>query len=299
MSDAGNGRRATRTEPYEALATFAVDLARLAGEHIEQSLDRTIVVEYKDAPTLEHGPMDAVTDLDRAIEADLVERIRRAFPEHGVVGEEGTRAFPPGCEYVWALDPIDGTQNFVNGLPIYSASIGLLHRGQPVAGAIWGSCSHRLHAGVYHAHLGGGLRFDGADVRTARPSTGKLRGLGAMPHDEDQRVHVGAHEPPSDHRMPWDRRHIGSGALEAAFLAAGIFESAFNSGPRSWDIAAGALLVQCAGLGIWHLRDGAWQPLEHFGETPEAIADWRYPVLMASSAAYAYQTAASEPPTQS
>ncbi len=272
---------------YDAYGTFAVELARLAGELIERSLDTEIKVDYKDRATAKHGPMDAVTDLDLEIEHQLVERIRKAFPDHAILGEEGTRHFPDGAEYLWALDPIDGTQNFVNGLPIFSASVGLLRRGRPVAGAIWGASSHRLRPGVYHAHQGSALRFDGIDVTTARPSTGKVRGLGAMPHDEDQRIEVGSGTPSSDHWLPWDRRHIGSGALEAAFLAAGILESAFNTGPRSWDIAAGAILVQAAGRGIWHLRDGEWRPLEVFAETAQEIADWQYPVLMATDAAYA------------
>jgi myo-inositol-1(or 4)-monophosphatase len=273
-------------ERYDAFGTFAVELARLAGERITRSLDTEIVIEYKDEGTSPLGPKDVVTNLDREIEEELAQRIRTAFPDHGIIGEEGTRDCPGGCEYVWLLDPIDGTQNFVNGLPIFSTSVGLVRQGRPVAGAIWGASSHRLRAGVYHAHLGSGLRFDGIEVTTARPSRGKRRGLGAMPHDEDQRVHLGTGEY-SDHSLPWDRRHIGSGALEAAFLAAGILESAFNTGPRSWDIAAGALLVQEAGRGIWHQRGAEWLPLDVFAETPEAIAQWKFPVLMATSAAYA------------
>jgi myo-inositol-1(or 4)-monophosphatase len=62
---------------------------------------------------------------------------------------------------VWAIDPIDGTTNFVNGFPLFAASIGMLHRGCPVVGAIWCSTSYALRAGVYHARAGGALRFEG------------------------------------------------------------------------------------------------------------------------------------------
>jgi myo-inositol-1(or 4)-monophosphatase len=276
---------------YAALGAFAVELARYAGERVERTLDTEIQVTYKDKVISERGPIDVVTNLDRELEAELVERIHDGFPDHAILGEEGTRHFPDGAEYLWALDPIDGTQNFVNGLPIFSCSVALLRHGEPVAGAIWGASSHRLRPGVYHAHRGSALRFDGEDIVTARASRGKVRGLGAMPHDQDQRVHLDGRTPPSDHALPWDRRHIGSGALEAAFVAAGVLESAFNTGPRSWDIAAGALLVRAAGRGIWHLRDGEWRPLERFAETPQEIADWQYPVLMATDAAYAQQLA--------
>lgn len=271
------------------LGAFAVELARIAGERIEQTLDRQIEVTYKDDPLAEYGPRDVVTNVDRELEVELAERIHEAYPDHAILGEEGTRYFPDGAEYLWALDPIDGTQNFVNGLPIFSSSIALLCHGRPVAGAIWGASSHRLCPGVYHAHEGSRLLFNGVEVVTARPSTGKVRGLGAMPHDQDQRVHIDGTTPSTDHHLPWDRRHVGSGALEAAFLAAGVLDSAFNTGPRSWDIAAGALLVRAARRGVWHLRDGQWRPLDRFEGTPRDVADWQYPVLMATDIAYERQ----------
>lgn len=280
---------AHRESTDRALEAFAADLARLAGEVIQRSLDREIVVDYKDL-TGPAAPTDAVTDADREIEAILVDRIREAFPDHAVLGEEGTRVFPAGFEYCWTIDPIDGTQNFVNGLPFYSSSVAVLHHGQPVAGAIWGASTHRLNPGVYHARSHGPLMFNGMEAGPARPSRGKHLGLGAMPHDEDQHLHP-QHAATSqyEHRLPWDRRHVGSGALEAAFVAVGVFESAYNTGPRAWDIAAGALLVEAGGRHIWTPGpDGAgWDPLTSFGATEEEITDWRRPVLIASDAAYA------------
>lgn len=287
-STEGQGAREdAAAPPYHALEVFAVDLARVAAAEIERSLDREIDVSYKDM-TGPFAPTDAVTNMDREIEEILAARIREAFPDHAVLGEEGTRFFPDGFEYSWMLDPIDGTQNFVNGLPVYSASIGVLRHGKPVAGAIWGASTHRLGPGVYHARSGGPLSFNSFPISgSARPARGRVRGLGAMPHDEDQHLRSGAAHQQTEYRLPWDRRHIGSGALEAAFVAAGIFESAFNTGPRVWDIAAGALLVQAGGRHIWTTEDGDWTPLTSFGETAEELQMWRRPVLMATDAAYA------------
>lgn len=279
----------TDSDAYRDLETFTAELAHLAGEYIERSLDRQIEVNYKDL-TGPAAPTDAVTDADHEVERVLVERIRAAFPEHAILGEEGTQIFPEGFEYAWAIDPIDGTQNFVNGLPFYSCSIAVLRRGEPVAGAIWGASTHRIGAGVYHARAYGPLSFNGQPVGVARPSTGKRLGLGAMPHDEDQHLHPGAaSRSQAEQRLPWDRRHVGSGALEAAFVAIGIFESAFNTGPRIWDIAAGALLVEAGGRHVWTpAEDGqGWEPLNAFGTTEDELVTWRRPVLMASDAAYA------------
>src|SRR3546814_11843596 len=86
------------------------------------------------------------------------------------------------------IDPIDGTQNFVNGLPIYSSSIAVLRHGQPVAGAIWGASTHRLSPGIYHSRSGGPLSFNNMSLGIARPTRGQRRGLGAMPPDEDQHL---------------------------------------------------------------------------------------------------------------
>ncbi|MGE3960058.1 MAG: inositol monophosphatase [Dehalococcoidia bacterium] len=285
MTGAGASPETSR-QSIHALEAFAVDLARVAGNAVERSLDAEIDVAYKDL-TGPMAPTDAVTNVDREIEEVLVERIREAFPDHAILGEEGTQHFPAGFEYAWMIDPIDGTQNFVNGLPIYSASIGVLHHGRPVAGAIWGASTHRLGPGVYHARAGGPLMLNSDPVEGARSARGRLRGLGAMPHDEDQHLRPGAAQPQTEYRLPWDRRHVGSGALEAAFVAAGVFESAFNTGPRVWDIAAGALLVQAGGRHIWTVEDGEWIPLTSFGATAEELAMWRRPVLMATDAAYA------------
>lgn len=271
---------------YLALEAFAIQLAHVAGELIQRSLDREVEVDYKDL-TGPMAPTDAVTDEDRAIEQELVSRIRDAFPDHAILAEEGTHVFPEGFEYAWMIDPIDGTQNFVNGLPIFSSSIAVLRNGEPVAGAIWGASSHRLRPGVYHARSGGPLAFNNVPFNVGRPTQGKRRGLGAMPHDEDQHLQPGVLAPQTGHRLPWDRRHIGSGALEAAFVAAGVLESAFNTGPRIWDIAAGALLVEAGGRHIWVTDNGHWEPLTSFGTTEEELVSWRRPVLMASDAAYA------------
>ncbi|MYI82359.1 MAG: hypothetical protein F4056_03295 [Chloroflexi bacterium] len=96
-------------------------------------------------------------------------------------------------EFVWVLDPVDGTANFVNGFPLFASSIGVLRRGRPVVGAIWCSTSHALRPGVYHAQEGGPLCFEGEPAPLGRPSVGVKRRLGASPgraHGRMQRLHT-------------------------------------------------------------------------------------------------------------
>src|SRR5690606_36915658 len=108
-------------------------------------------------------------------------------------------------DFVWAIDPIDGTTNFVNGFPIFGASIGVLYRGVPIAGAIWSSLTHTLSAGVYHARRGGPLSFDGSAIKAARNPDVRRRLAGAAVIGPD--------------RGRWDFRKTGSAAVECALVA--------------------------------------------------------------------------------
>jgi hypothetical protein len=95
-----------------------------------------------------------VSEVDRATEILVRARLAERFPQHDIIGEELDERPGRGADFVWAVDPIDGTANFINGFPLFAASIGLLYRGYPLVGAIWCSTSHTLQSGVYHAHCG-------------------------------------------------------------------------------------------------------------------------------------------------
>ncbi|HRC63395.1 MAG TPA: inositol monophosphatase family protein, partial [Dehalococcoidia bacterium] len=144
----------------EEIEAVAVELAHLAGAEIDSALGREIVVEYKSASKKGNvEPTNPVSEVDHAVEALVRERLALRFPGHGIIGEEVELQPDPTRDFVWVIDPVDGTTNFVNGFPLFAASIGVLHRGVPVAGAIWCSTGHELRSGVYHARAGGPLRF--------------------------------------------------------------------------------------------------------------------------------------------
>ena len=257
----------------------ALDLARLAGERIAATLEREIVVEYKDEARGGRAPADPVSDVDRAIEALLRERIAARCPGHAAIGEERDDDGASGREYVWVLDPVDGTSNYVNGFPLFACSIGVLHRGRPAAGAIWCSTGHALRPGVYHARRGGALRFEGGALPDGRPGAGVSRRLAAAPGGAPGRMRA------------LDTRVTGSAALECAFVAAGIFQSAFFGAPGIWDVAAGVCLARAAGRAALTRDSGGWRPLERFDPPPAAIGkpapglrDWRQPLILGTEA---------------
>jgi myo-inositol-1(or 4)-monophosphatase len=256
----------------------AVEFAQLAGEEIVRALSRTLEVRYKSGPAGSVSLKDPVSEVDHEVERLIRLRLAETFPEHDIVGEEVEERTGREHDVVWVIDPIDGTTNFVNGFPLFAASIGVLCRGQPVAGALWCSTGHLLRHGVYHARLGAPLRFDGEPLE-ARRNLAVRRGL------------VGEPEATSGGDLPWDTRKTGSAAIECAFVAAGLLEVARFERPNVWDVGGGVALVRAAG-GEVRTRTGAgWVPLDRFeasrsGEdAPADLRGWRQPVIVGERSA--------------
>ena len=153
------GRRLRRACSARSRA-LAVELARLAGAEIVNSLGKLLAVRYKGAPEQEQRWRDPVSEVDGRVEQLIRARLAERFPGHDILGEESEERPGRGHDFIWAVDPIDGTTNFINGFPAFAASIGVLHKGQPIVGALWCASTHALRAGVYHAHRGGPLHFD-------------------------------------------------------------------------------------------------------------------------------------------
>ena len=241
----------------ETIEALAVELARAAGEQAQQALEREIAVDYKPDAKGKESTHDPVSEVDRAVEDLVRRRVGERFPGHGIVGEELDEHPSPDDEYVWVIDPIDGTANFVNGFPLFAVSIGVLHRGRPVAGAVWCGATHALRPGVYHAHAGGPLRLDGVAVSAGR-ATAVKRHLAAAPGGS------------SGGTKQWDHRVTGSIAIEAALVAAGVFVAATFWAPRIWDVAGGVVLIRAAGREVWARGPAGWTPFERFAP-PERL----------------------------
>lgn len=242
------------TRPRAGLSgieTVAVELAALAGAEISRTFGSILAVRYKTgAEGGEISLRDPVSEVDGRIEQLIRARIAERFPEHDVIGEEMKDRLGRDHKYLWVIDPIDGTTNFVNGFPIFAASIGVLHEGRPVAGALWCSMSHALRAGVYHASEDSPLRFDGDEVTPkANPAVRRrLAGVPAM-READER---------------WETRKTGSAAVECALVAAGLLQVARFASPNLWDVAGGLALVRAAGCEVRRRDGGRWVAMHAF-----------------------------------
>lgn len=261
------------------IEALAVELAALAGREITAAFGTIFTVRYKTGPSDAASLRDPVSEIDRKVEIMIRERLAARFPDHGIIGEELAERPGRNSDVVWAVDPIDGTTNFVNGFPLFAASIGVLQRGRPVAGAVWCSVSHALRAGVYHARESGRLRFDGEDV-TPKINAAVLRRLAGVP------VVANTDE------AGWETRKTGSAALECALVAAGLLEVARFAAPNIWDVAGGLALVRAGGGEAREYDGERWSPMERFtplardGEKPD-LRFWRRAMVVGTPAAVA------------
>ncbi len=209
----------------------AIDAAKQAG---------TILASYFEEIGLEREiKEDAsfVTKADKEAEALIVSLIQKRFPEHGIVGEEGSNV-NPGAEYQWILDPLDGTSNFVNGIPIFAVSIAIAHAGLPIVGVVYNPITNSL----YVAEKGKGTTYNG---RPARVSAQKAdEGVVSFGPGKKERQRMRTLLANSSEHF---KSFLGGTALELAYIARGGTEGFICLGLSPWDYAAGRLLVTEAG----------------------------------------------------
>jgi myo-inositol-1(or 4)-monophosphatase len=214
---------------------WIVERAEAAGQAALAALP-SMASEVKPDSTL-------VTNIDRMVETRLREEIAARFPQHGFFGEEYGRAGTE-AEFVWAIDPIDGTANMVHGLPAWAVSVGLLRAGRPVAGVV----HLPLLGETYAAAAGGGAALNGRPIRAAD--------LAALRRDDT--IGIGSE---AIHRVDLTRfisrqRNFGAVAVHLAYTARGALRGNVSGEDKLWDIAAGLLIALEAGCRAEWLTGG-------------------------------------------
>ena len=269
------------------IESAAAEFARGAGDLLAGHFGKTISVEYKDK-----AQQDPVTAADKETQSYLERRIAERFPTHGILGEEddasadGDTVAP---DYLWVLDPLDGTTNFMNGLPVYASSIGVLHRGIPVAGAVYIPWPTETGSGiVVHCRAGGGAFADGEPINVYE--TERLRGdrLVGLPGSFGASTRMGK----GLKGQPLGQLRVtGSIAYELAMTAMGVLQFAVIGAPRMWDMLGGAVAVQEAGGTVMTRLSGRkqWHPMDSlvptWEEKPPTMADlrkWVAPLVAAN-----------------
>ena len=238
--------------------TVAVAAAKDAGALLRERLTRPRAVQRK-------GVVDLVTDADRASEALIAGRIRDAFPDHRILGEEGARGAHEvqgtGPEsvlapYRWLIDPLDGTTNYAHAFPHFAVSIGLERAGTPLLGVVYDPTRDEL----FVAERAGGATRNGEPIRVS--ATDELIGAvltTGFAYDLARRA---------EQAVAWRAfltrvqaiRQTGSAALNLCYLAAGRIDGYWERWLQPWDVGAGALIVEEAGGRVSDLAGGPFHP---------------------------------------
>lgn len=216
---------------------IAIKAARKAGSLILRHMDRLdgLTVSLK-------GRNDYVSEVDRQAEEEIVAILRRAYPQHGILAEEG--GSQAGDEYKWIIDPLDGTTNYLHGFPQFAISIALERRGHMEQGVVYDPLREEL----FTASRGVGAFLNDRRVRVSTIKTleGSLLGTG-FPFRHQQHLDAYLETFRALHGDPAGIRRAGSAALDLAYVAAGRLDGFWEIGLKIWDTAAGSLLVQEAG----------------------------------------------------
>ncbi|HLF96175.1 MAG TPA: inositol monophosphatase family protein [Methylococcaceae bacterium] len=245
----------------DPMITIAVRAARAAGEIISRSMGRI------DALTIgEKTRNDFVSEVDRLAEQEIIHILSKAYPHHAFLGEEGgLQGQRRGRdEFVWIIDPLDGTTNFLHGFPQFAVSIALKHRDKLERAVIYDPLKQELFTAV----RGAGATLDNRRIRvTQRKSLkGALLGTGFPFKDQSYLdAYLGMFRDLV--RDTAGIRRAGAAALDLAYVAAGRLDGFWELGLHPWDMAAGVLLIQEAGGMVSDIEGG-----EHYMETGHIIA---------------------------
>jgi len=238
--------------PLHPLVNIGIRAARRAGNVIIRSLNR---LESLDVSS--KGRNDFVTDVDRNAEQEIIETIRRAYPDHGILAEESGASGAGNEEFVWIIDPLDGTTNFLHGFPQFCVSIAVQQRGRLEHAVIYDPMRQEL----FTASRGQGAQLDDRRIRVSKSKglEGALIGTG-FPFRANLRW--------LDSYLAMFKavalataglRRPGSAALDLAWVAAGRTDAFFELGLSPWDTAAGTLLIIEAGGRVGTLAGGEYQ----------------------------------------
>jgi myo-inositol-1(or 4)-monophosphatase len=227
---------------FDPAVNIAVKAARRAASIINQAANQ---LELLNIETKAHN--DFVTEVDRAAEAAIVDILREAFPEHSILAEESGRSGDGegrGAEYVWVIDPLDGTTNFIHGFPQYAVSIALTRKGVPEHAVIFDPVSNEL----FTATRGRGAYMNDRRIRVSRRQrlADALLGTG-FPFRQFAHVDTYLAMFRELAQRSVGLRRAGAAALDLAYVASGRLDGFWEIGLSPWDMAAGALLIQEAG----------------------------------------------------
>ena len=243
----------------QPMLTIALRAARQAGEHIVRASDRMEGVTVSEKNT-----NDYVTEVDKIAEEIIINLLRKTYPDHGFLAEE-SGSIDSDSDYRWIIDPLDGTTNFIRGIPHYAVSIACQYQGKLEHAVVYNPVTRE----EFTASRGRGAQLNGRRIRVTKRANldGALLGTG-IPFRKHQQEKMPGYLAALGElaQQTAGIRRAGSAALDLAYVAAGRFDAFWEMGLQPWDMAAGALLIQEAG-GLMSDFEGN----NHFMETGNIV----------------------------
>ncbi len=205
---------------------------------------RLLLEGYGNVRHIEHkGAIDLVTEFDKRSEELIITSIRKFFPEHSIWAEESGKTNASG-EYQWLIDPLDGTTNFAHSFPIFSVSLALIRRNQPLVGVAYDPLRDEL----FSAERDHGATLNGKPIQVSSQSDlGQALLSTGFPYDVRTNPRNNFEQFENFHRRVQALRRTGSAALDCVWVASGRLDGYWEFEIKPWDIGAGALIVREAG----------------------------------------------------
>ncbi len=230
---------------------IAVSAARAAGQVILRNMNRLPNLKIHTKST-----NDFVSEVDHQAEQSIIATIQKAYPSHAILAEESGAHAGDECE--WIIDPLDGTTNYLHGIPQFSVSIAMREKNKLQLAVVYDPLKEEL----FCATRGDGATLNNRRIRVSkqRELSGSLIGTG-LPYRADQQLDIYLATLKALLEKTSGIRRAGSAALDLAYVAAGRFDGFWEFGLNQWDIAAGILLIQEAG-GIVSDPEGGHDYLE-------------------------------------
>jgi len=225
------------------IINLAIDAAKQAGNFLLENFGKVSEITKK-------GDRNFATNLDKEAEEMIIDKIRTKFPNHGIIAEEsGSSA--PDREYLWIIDPLDGTHNFMRNIDIFGVSIGIVYKKEFIGGVIYMPKEDELYVG----HKGGGAYKNNKKIKVS--SNDKLEDC-SIAFDSSIR-----YSPEVMLKVLGDLanevfnvRMFGSSARHLTYLAEGVLDFVVEFHDRPWDFAGGVSIIEEAGGKLTNLKGG-------------------------------------------
>jgi myo-inositol-1(or 4)-monophosphatase len=214
-----------------------IEIAKEAGQIVREGFGKTINIEFKT------NESNLVTQIDKASEKRIIDFIKKEFPTHCILAEESGET-KNTSEYLWVIDPLDGTTNFAHGFPIFSVSIGVQKNGITIAGVVYDIMQDM----VYSAETGSGA-FSNSNRIYVNPNDKLQRALlvTGFPYNIAENPENAFERFIALTKASRGMRRLGSAAIDFCYVARGVFDGFWEVYLHPWDICAGKLILEEAG----------------------------------------------------